>query len=660
MPKKISNEEFYQDFLEVDGLLDKKLSVDQVHPILDGIQNCTERYSQAESIDRGGSKKIIKVHDAMTSREIALAELIDQDKAESSERFFSEVFLTASLEHPNIIPVYDAGINDDGQAYFTMKLVEGENLEQMIKNCPSDFSLQQAIDIFLKICDAIEYAHSKNIIHLDLKPANIRMGKYGEVLVCDWGIAKIVTEDDDEDETQDDLLLDPNVINDITLDGFIKGSPGYLAPEQIDSAFGNKDYQSDIYALGGILYFLLSFEPPCSHGDVNECLKLTLNGQIRDLREVREVRNPQFKIPASLAAVAMKALSKEKGQRYNKVADLRTDIIKWREGFATDAEDASFVQLAHLLIKRHKILSLACMIFIIASCLFVYQIKVSERHALKQKGLAESNALLAIQNEAKAVQALELYKHEQKVVSAVSVEAAPALYEKALNSMRLGAFKKAYEQSQLTLKRDRNYTPAKVLIAELHFITQQYPQAFDYIKQQGLEPYTSHFFKTLEKFKGIQALDEKNLFKLIEDLNYIQLEQMACLYFIQNSDSNEIKKSILEVLIKRSNRLIDQSKISVTFEANQINVDLSKTSKVRYLIALNGLKINQLNLKNTQILHSSEFKYIRAKEINLEQTNIDLFHDILYLPHLQKVTLTKEAYNYLNYEAFPHLTIEFK
>ena len=657
MPKKISNEEFYQDFLEVDGLLDKKISIDQVHPILDGIQNCTERYSQQESIDRGGSKKIIKVHDAMTSREIALAELIDQDEAERSERFFSEVFLTASLEHPNIIPVYDAGINDDGQAYFTMKLVEGENLEQMIKNCPGDFSLQQAIDIFLKICDAIEYAHSKNIIHLDLKPANIRMGKYGEVLVCDWGIAKIVTEDDDEDETQDDLLLDPNIINDITLDGFIKGSPGYLAPEQIDSAFGNKDYQSDIYALGGILYFLLSFEPPCSHGDVNECLQLTLNGQIRDLGEVR---NSQFKIPASLAAVAMKALSKEKGQRYNKVADLRTDIIKWREGFATDAEDASFVQLAHLLIKRHKILSLACMIFIIASCLFVYQIKVSERHALKQKGLAESNALLAIQNEAKAVQALELYKQEQKVVSAVSVEAAPALYEKALNSMRLGAFKKAYEQSQLTLKRDRNYTPAKVLIAELHFITQKYAQAYDYIKAERLEVYTSHFLKTLEKFKDSPRLDKFQLLKLINELNYIQLEQLSCLYFIQNSDSNEIKKSILEVLIKRSNRLIDQSRISVTFEDNQINVDLSKTSKVRYLIALNGLEIEQLNLKGTDILHSSEFKYIRARELNLENTNIDLFHEILYLPKLKKVTLTKGAYNYLNFSEFPHLTIEFK
>ena len=97
----------------------------------------------------------------MTSRDVAFAELIDKDNPERSERFFSEVFLTASLEHPNIIPIYDAGLNADGQAFFTMKLVEGDNLEQLIKKQAKKFTLQQVIDIFLKICDAIEYAHSK-------------------------------------------------------------------------------------------------------------------------------------------------------------------------------------------------------------------------------------------------------------------------------------------------------------------------------------------------------------------------------------------------------------------------------------------------------------------------------------------------------------------
>jgi eukaryotic-like serine/threonine-protein kinase len=656
MPKKISNEEFYQDFLEVDGLLNNKISEDQFHPILDGIQDCAQRYSQQESIDRGGSKKILKVHDAMTSRQIALAELIDTDQAERSERFFSEVFLTASLEHPNIIPIYDAGLNAQGQPFFTMKLVEGENLEKFIQEGPKDFSLQQAIDIFLKICDAIEYAHSKNIIHLDLKPANIRMGKYGEVLVCDWGIAKILTDDDEQEETHT-FLLDPNIINDVTLDGFIKGSPGYLSPEQIDSSFGSKDYQSDIYALGGMLYFLLSFRSPHSPTDLKDCIQQTLHESAANLSELENIH---FKIPPSLSAVAMKALNKDKTLRYRSVEELRLDILKWREGFATDAENAGFVQLAHLLIKRHKILSFTCMIFIIASGLFVYKIKVSERHALKQKGLAESNALLAIQNEVKAVQALELYKKEQKVVSAVSVEAAPALYEKALMLMRTGQFNKSLEQLLLTIKRDKNYTPAKVSLAELYFVRQEYRKSYNYIKAQRLESYSGHFLKTLEKFQNTKSLDENSLFELSKDLNNIELEQVVCLYFIQNSDSNELTITILKRLLKHSNRLIDESKISINYDGDKLNIDLSNTPKVRYLIALNGLEINTLNLKNTNILHSSEFKYIRAKEINIERTNIDLFHNILYLSNLKKIIISKGAYNYLNYADFPHLTIEFK
>ncbi|WDE98613.1 serine/threonine-protein kinase [Lentisphaera profundi] len=655
MPKKISNEEFYQDLIEVDDFIKNDNSSDQLCPILESIHSCTQRYENNQSIDCGGSKKISSVLDNMTSRQIALAELINTDDPELSERFFSEIFLTSSLEHPNIIPVYDAGLNEERKPFFTMKLVEGENLEQLMKKHPEDFSLQQAIDIFLKICDAIEYAHSKNIIHLDIKPANIRMGKYGEVLVCDWGIAKILTDDDEHE--QDPSSLDPNIINDVTLDGFIKGSPGYLAPEQIDSSLGNKDFQSDIYALGGILYFLLSFHPPHAHDDVNECLQQTLNEPVTELSEVR---NPQFRIPPSLAAVAMKALNKNKALRYESVKELRREILKWREGFATGAENASFLILTSLLFKRHKVLTSLSLSFLFICLIFIYQLKLSEGNALEQKILAESNALLAMKNEEKAIEALRLYKQEKIVASMASIEAAPALYEKALSLMRTGEFNKSHEQILLTIKRDKNYTPAKVLLAELYFIRQEYKKAYDYIKLENLQPYTSHFFKTLEKFKDSSALNEKSLFELTDDLNYIELEQMLCLYFIQNSDSNELKKIILKRLIKRSNRLINESEISINYDGSKLNIDLSKTQKTRYLIALNGLEINKLNLNNTNILHSSEFKYIRAREINLENTNIDLFHDILYLPKLKKVTISKGAYNYLNYADFPHLIIEFK
>ena len=213
MRSKISNEEFYNNSIQVDDILVQMPEETNFSPILDNIRQCSQRYELNEKIDRGGSKKISRVLDYMTSRQIALAELIDDNNPEGAEKFFSEIFLTASLEHPNIIPIYDAGLNVDGKPFFTMKLIEGENLNELIKSRPKDFTLQRAIDIFLKICDAIEYAHAKNIIHLDLKPANIRIGKYGEVLVCDWGIAKIIHDETAHNE-QDVSLLDPNLIND--------------------------------------------------------------------------------------------------------------------------------------------------------------------------------------------------------------------------------------------------------------------------------------------------------------------------------------------------------------------------------------------------------------------------------------------------------------
>ena len=122
---------------------------------------------------------------------------------------------------------------------------------------------QELIRILMKICEAITYAHAHGIVHLDLKPANIGVGAYGEVMIFDWGIAKILDEGDKD--TQNLCLLDPAVYNDVTLNGVVKGSPGFLAPEQIDPEFGDKNELTDIYALGGILYYMLCGRKPIEH-----------------------------------------------------------------------------------------------------------------------------------------------------------------------------------------------------------------------------------------------------------------------------------------------------------------------------------------------------------------------------------------------------------
>ena len=160
------------------------------------------RYQDLEKIDEGGAKSIYAVFDQQTSRPVAMAQLKNLSERKDYEHFLSEAFLTATLEHPNIIPLYDTGLNDKLEPYFTMKLIEGKNLREHILQAKEgnleNHTTQDIIDIFLKICDAIAFAHSKNIIHLDLKPENALLSAAG-LQLADFGLSAAV---DDIDDTE--------------------------------------------------------------------------------------------------------------------------------------------------------------------------------------------------------------------------------------------------------------------------------------------------------------------------------------------------------------------------------------------------------------------------------------------------------------------------
>ena len=188
----ISHEEIYQNINS--SLVQYS---EDLQPIFDEILVVEDRYDKGSVVNQGGMKKILKTIDSLTNRPVAKAVLIDFEDADKAESFLREARLTAALEHPNIIPVYDIGVDDTQGPFFTMKLVGGKNLAEILKKMSkeqeqSNYSLRDLLTIFLKICDAIHYAHSKGILHLDLKPENIQIGDYGEVLVCDWGLAKVM------------------------------------------------------------------------------------------------------------------------------------------------------------------------------------------------------------------------------------------------------------------------------------------------------------------------------------------------------------------------------------------------------------------------------------------------------------------------------------
>ncbi len=167
------------------------------------------RYTQKKLIGEGSQKQIFQVYDTQCSRELAMA-ILKNDSPEAQAQFMREARITALLQHPNIMPIYDTGINELGQDYFTMKLGRGDTMQKLMTQL-RESSLQDCLALFLKVCDALIYAHSKGVLHRDLKPENIYIGQFGELLLCDWGLANIVFENCDEAILDDEELQNLNL-----------------------------------------------------------------------------------------------------------------------------------------------------------------------------------------------------------------------------------------------------------------------------------------------------------------------------------------------------------------------------------------------------------------------------------------------------------------
>ena len=353
------------------------------------------KYKLEKTVATGGMKAIQKIKDRDTGRDAAMAVILPQIELENVtiNRFIQEARITANLEHPNIVPVHDIGVNTSGEPYFVMKLLSGETLASIISKLNNKnsqyrkkFNLHHRLEIFMKICNAVAFAHSRGIIHLDLKPENIQIGDFGEVLVLDWGLAKPIDSVEDElpisrkkkhakkGRKIESLEISTSNIHDrigdstidITVDGVIKGTPGYMAPEQVHGKNNEKNERTDIYALGAILYSLLTLQRPVE-GDNSETL--IINARAGNIIPPAK-RTPSRLIPKSLEAVAMKSLAFRPDDRYQTVAELGYDIDAFIGGFATSAEKAGLLKQVFLLIKRHRAVAFFILLLILTISVF--------------------------------------------------------------------------------------------------------------------------------------------------------------------------------------------------------------------------------------------------------------------------------------------------
>lgn len=324
-----------------------------------------QRYKFIRSIGFGGMKAVLLVLDTDTGREVAMAMMPDfrERPAADLTRFVREARLTARLEHPNIVPVHDIGMDLSGAPFFTMKYLRGRSLatflRQIRRNEPDavkEYTVDRLIQIYTRVCNATVFAHSQKILHLDIKPDNVNLGNFGEVLLLDWGLAMVMPEPDPE------IAIRPSARTSA------KGTPGFMAPEQAAGDIRKFDERTDIYALGALLYTMLTLQCPLAGKPVDEMLQLTVRGEIPPPSEVA----PNRPIPAALEAICRKAMELAPENRYQSVAELRADIQAFGAGFATEAEHASPLRRTALFINRNLLETIMAVIIAMLGAAVIY------------------------------------------------------------------------------------------------------------------------------------------------------------------------------------------------------------------------------------------------------------------------------------------------
>lgn len=315
------------------SLSDKK--IEQLRNIAANPDFSSTKYRINKELARGGMGTVYLAEDPELNRQVAI-KVLNRLEANSDlgRRMVREAQIIAGLEHPGIVPVHDVGALADGRVYYAMKLVRGERLDEYAARVDS---VKDRLRKFQAACDAVAFAHAHGIIHRDLKPQNIMIGSFGEVLVLDWGVAKILPLDRiSDDPTEADTLILPaskqggepsQSAYEDTAHGTVIGTPGFMSPEQARGEIDQVNQRADVYSLGAILYFLLTNESPKQTGHA------VAQSQLEPAPRPREL---DAKISKAAEAICLKAMAPANVDRYMSAAELSADVAR-----LVDAEPVS-------------------------------------------------------------------------------------------------------------------------------------------------------------------------------------------------------------------------------------------------------------------------------------------------------------------------------
>ena len=614
--------------------------------LMDG--NPEDRYSANKKLNQGGMKAIWEVDDHRTARKVAMALIQDSKIASENDidSFLYEARLTANLQHPNIIPIYDIALDENGNPYFTMKALKGETLGEIIKQLRNGnpeyakrYTRTRLLGIFLKVCNAIDYAHTKGVIHLDLKPSNVNVGDFGDVHVLDWGLSTLITHLNEYDgepvswQSMDDVSLEDGQTLTRYLEKTAKrrehknvvgGTPGYMSPEQAQGVPSDIDFQTDVYMLGAMLYEILTHHCPIEGGTVKESLQRTVRGDF----PLPAKRAPDLSIPPALAAIAMKAMATDPADRYPNVAALIRDIHQYQDGFATIAENPTFITHAALLVKRHKLAVglIAATVAIIGAVLYqsFTSIKKSEQVA---------------------VGALAELKLKNDYIASTAKKVAPDYLKLSAEQEKNHAFEAAEQALDTGLAFDPTLGAGWYLRGRMLLGQQRFGEAWMILSGQHGHPIVADMttVRLAEKYKDAKPVDDAGLPQLVRDFRQHNPSGLPRLFYHLNQASfnPETHFAALADAFKMLNP--EMGELNFSWKADGSEgwiIDISNNPELDDITPLVGLDMRILNASSTGTIDLYLLTEPNLRELRLSGTQVTHLPDLDQLADLRVLDIS--------------------
>ena len=580
------------------------------------------RWGEAVLVGEGGAKKVYMTTDKVTGRKVAKAYPKDSERVED---FLREARLHARLDHAQITPVHDIGV-EDGVPYFSMKYLEGGTLEQWVEQrFQTDAQYRtEALDMFLKVCEALAYAHSVAVCHLDLKPANVQISSYGEVFVSDWGLARVEGSsaellDLGEKQDIDSGDEESERLGQFTRYGLLSGTPGFMAPEQCVKG-KPKDARTDIYALGALLVYLLTGKPHVAGGQ-QEMIQATLAGQWAFGPEA---------MPSGLNGVVSKALSSLPAERYASVECLVEDVRAYRLGFLTSADERSTWQLAQSLYRRNRkvcwVAAFSGLVFILTTAVFVVTLRQSERAAVAAGESAERSEAVAREALSGLQQSQQQRQQLAEEFASDYVRHGEAFYfnfKRGENEYNQAEDERGYALVSKALLLRPGDKRALALKGRLAMLTYRLDEALKAFQQLGPE-FEIHA-QVCREFRGenlrnvqvmvpfLRALLPSKDFRLIHDF-------MFQVVFSRRPLAEQIYFAE-ETLNMRTPRR--EGRLNFHFNRQKMSLDISNNPTLWTIFTLKNIPFREVNFSKTNI--SVDFRHLRKMplvKLNVSHTGM--------------------------------------